>query len=576
MLKPKSMTIGKKLTAAFLGVAAIALIIGIVGYVGIERTRSNLHNVGINRIPDLQHLAVLNTQRMAIRAQTFDVWTQKDTQHDVAVDAYRRIREQRQASWRAVDEAMAALKSVPRQSERGRDLMARLDQQYQAWRDGYEELDAMIDRFVNNTTDEQRTALYREYRAAIDHLIPVSDTMGATFDELTENNLANTNQIVTSSLAQAMWMERVAVVCMFLGGAMAVGLGIVISRGISRPLGRVSKHLVEMAAGDFTKSIDEQDVKRADEIGRVAQAAATLTESVRRMVGDIAGGVNTVASSSTELSATASQLASGAEETTNQSAQVAAAAEQMSANMNTMAASTEQMSANVKTVSAAIEEVTASVSEMAKSAERAATAAAAANQLVDTGNTQIGQLGSAADEIGKVIEVIQEIAEQTNLLALNATIESARAGEAGKGFAVVATEVKELAKQTAGATEDIRHRIEGIQGSTKQAVKSMEGIGDVIRQVNELSRIIASAVEEQSITTKEIARNMAQSSTAAQTVAKGVAESAMASQEIARIVVGVDQAARQAAQGAAQTQSTGRELSTVAEQLRSLVGQFQV
>ena len=140
----------------------------------------------------------------------------------------------------------------------------------------------------------------------------------------------------------------------------------------------------------------------------------------------------------------------------------------------------------------------------------------------------------------------------------------------------MATEVKELAKQTAAATEDIRKRIEGIQGSTGLAVKSIGDISDVIRQVNDLSRTIASAVEEQSITTKEIARNVAQSSTAAQTVAKGVAESASASQEITRIIVGVDQAAKQSAQGAAQTQSTGSELSTVAEQLRGLVGQFRV
>ena len=244
--------------------------------------------------------------------------------------------------------------------------------------------------------------------------------------------------------------------------------------------------------------------------------------------------------------------------------------------MTTMAASTEQMSANVKTVSAAIEEVNANVGEMAKSAERAAAAAASAAQLVEASNTQIGGLRDAANEIGKVIEVIQDIAEQTNLLALNATIEAARAGDAGKGFAVVATEVKELAKQTAGATEDIRRRIEGIQGSTGLTVKSMDGISDVIRQVNDLSRIIASAVEEQTVTTKEIAGNVAQTSMAAETVAKGVTESAMASREIARIVVGVDQAARQTAQGASQTKSTGHELSTVAEELRSLVGQFRV
>ena len=150
---------------------------------------------------------------------------------------------------------------------------------------------------------------------------------------------------------------------------------------------------------------------------------------------------------------------------------MAAAAEQMSANMSIMSASTEQMSGNVKAVASAVEQLTASINEIAKSAEQAATVANSAAGLAKAGNTTIGDLGTAAGEIGKVIEVIQDIAEQTNLLALNATIEAARAGDAGKGFAVVATEVKELARQTAAATEDIRRRIGGIQTSTGQVVQ---------------------------------------------------------------------------------------------------------
>ena len=154
------------------------------------------------------------------------------------------------------------------------------------------------------------------------------------------------------------------------------------------------------------------------------------------------------------------------------------------------------------------------------------------------------QLGAAADEIGKVIEVIQDIAEQTNLRALNATIEAARAGEAGKGFAVVATEVKELAKQTASATDDIRRRIEGIQNSTGESVRAIGEISEVIKNVNEVSRTIASAVEEQSITTREIAQNVAQTTTAAEAVSRGVAESASACQEVTRNISQVDQANR--------------------------------
>jgi methyl-accepting chemotaxis protein len=396
----------------------------------------------------------------------------------------------------------------------------------------------------------------------------------ALLDKMVEADGIEADSASTRAATRANATKTLSLVAMFISVALALGLGILVSRGITRPIRRAADMLKDISEGegDLTKRLT---VDNHDEIGETARYFNQFVEKLQGTMGRIVANVNTVASSATELSATAAQLASGAEETTNQSAQVAAATEQMSANMTTMAASSEQMSANVKTVSAAIEQVTAGVGEMAKSAERAAAAAANATQLVDASNTQVGDLGSAAEQIGKVIEVIQDIAEQTNLLALNATIEAARAGDAGKGFAVVATEVKELARQTAGATEDIRKRIDGIQRSTGLTVKSIGGIGDVIRQVNDLSRTIASAVEEQSVTTKEIARNVAQTSTAAQTVAKGVAESASASQEIARIIVGVDQAAKQTAQGASQTQSTGRGLSTVAEQLRSLVGQFK-
>ncbi len=393
-------------------------------------------------------------------------------------------------------------------------------------------------------------------------------------DKIIEINRVVVAAILESAETRAGTMKALNLAAMFISVALATGLGIVISRAVTRPIRRTAGMLKDISEGegDLTMRLT---VTSRDEIGDMATYFNRFVEKLQGIIGRIAGSVATVASSATELSATATQLASGAEETTNQSAQVAAAAEQMSANMTTMAASTEQMSANVKTVTAAVEEVTVSVSEMTKSTERAAAAAKDANQLIAASNTQMSNLRDAADQIGHVIEVIQDIADQTNLLALNATIEAARAGDAGKGFAVVASEVKELAKQTAGATGNIRQRIEGIQGSTSLAVESMDGIGGVIRQVSELSQIIASAVEGQRISTRDIAISMAQSATAAQAVAKGVTESASASEEIARIIVGVDQAARQTAQGASQTKSTGSELSAVAEQLRSLIGQFK-
>jgi methyl-accepting chemotaxis protein len=344
---------------------------------------------------------------------------------------------------------------------------------------------------------------------------------------------------------------------------------------------KLGQILSAVADGNLTKAYDaphadEDTAEVASTFGAIGSAVNSMCEKLRGVFGSLTTNAGQLASTSTQLSATATQLAGGAEETTTQSATVAAAAEEMSTNMTNMAASTEQMTANVKAVSTAVEELTASIGEIAKTAGQTSTIASTAAQLADSSNVTIGKLGTAADEIGKVIEVIQDIAEQTNLLALNATIEAARAGEAGKGFAVVATEVKELAKQTANATQDIRSRIEGIQASTGEAVRSIKEVGEAIQRVNAASTTIAAAVEEQSVTTREIASNVHQTALAASTVSTGVAESATACAEITRNMTGVDQAAQQTAQGASQTQVVGSELSTLSEQLRGMIAQFQV
>lgn len=309
---------------------------------------------------------------------------------------------------------------------------------------------------------------------------------------------------------------------------------------------------------------------------RAADGFNDFLARLQQTVLNVADNASDVSNSSAVLSTSASLVARGTGAITGRSASVAAAAEQLTTNMSNVAASTQQMSDSVKMVASAIEEMTASIDEVAKNAERAATAAADSSRIVGQSNTRIGELSAAAAEIGKVIEVIQEIAEQTNLLALNATIEASRAGDAGKGFAVVATEVKELAQQTAVATDDIRQRILRIQETTSDTVGSIGEIGNAIANVNEVSRIIASAVEEQSITIKEIARNIAQNSVALEQVAGGITDSASTSTEIAHSIAAVNEAIRGAAEGARQTQEASSRLIRIAEQLEGRVDGFQV
>ncbi len=256
----------------------------------------------------------------------------------------------------------------------------------------------------------------------------------------------------------------------------------------------------------------------------------------------------------------ATTLASSAEELTAVSQQMAGNAEETATQANVVSAASEEVSKNVAAVAAGGEQMQSSIREIAKNANEAARVAKNAVGVAHTTNETVTKLGESSIEIGNVIKVITSIAQQTNLLALNATIEAARAGEAGKGFAVVANEVKELAKQTAKATEDISQKIEAIQGDTKAAVGAIGEIGTIINQINDISNSIASAVEEQTVTTNEINRSMAEAS-------KGVGD-------ITRNITGVAMAAKETTQGASDTQKASRELSEMAARLQTAVARF--
>ena len=258
----------------------------------------------------------------------------------------------------------------------------------------------------------------------------------------------------------------------------------------------------------------------------------------------------------------AAALASSSEELTAVSQQMAGNAEETATQANVVSAASEQVSQNVASVASASEEMQASIREIAKNANESARVAKNAVNVATSTNETVKKLGESSQEIGNVIKVITSIAQQTNLLALNATIEAARAGEAGKGFAVVANEVKELAKQTAKATEDIAQRINAIQGDTKGAVSAIEEISTIINQINDISNSIASAVEEQTATTNEIGRN--------------VTEAARGTSEIAHNIAVVASAAEQTTSAAKDTESAAKSLTEMATQLQALVNRFRL
>jgi len=378
---------------------------------------------------------------------------------------------------------------------------------------------------------------------------------------------------VTSANTIAQRGRLITLVVLIVGIVLAITLGFLLTYLITKPLVKGVDLARAMAAGDLTRTMD---VDQGDEIGILAKSLNEMAQNLRRMFADISKGVVTVGDSSIQLAAISNQMSAGAESTAARSGQVAAAAEQMSANQTSIAAAMEQASVNVNMVAAATEEMSATINEIASNSSKTKEITSEAVHQSQKASERVNELGRAADEINKVTEVITEISEQTNLLALNATIEAARAGEAGKGFAVVANEIKDLAKQTAEATLDIKNKVQGIQEATGVTVKEINEISAVIADVDKIVATIAAAVEEQTATTKEIAQNVHQASQGIAEVNENVSQSSTVATEIASDIATVNDSANEINKASHQVKVSAEELSGVADKLKVLVGQFKI
>ena len=407
----------------------------------------------------------------------------------------------------------------------------------------------------------------------------VATNMDKVSDSL-ERHMRETETGAVKSTSTAKGGMAVVFIC---GLALSITASIFLTRSITRPVGAVAEAARAIASGDVNVSLVVS--ARKDEIGDLEKAFQSLIDynrtvaaccealgrgdltvavepksdkdllaqnfthavaSLRDTICQMAESSSSLASASEELSATAAQMSSNAEETAAQSGAVSSAAEQIASNVQTVVSGSEEMSASIK--------------EISTNAHEAAKVAGNGVKIAGEANQKVIKLSESSQQIGQVIKVITSIAEQTHLLALNATIEAARAGEAGKGFAVVANEVKELAKETAKATEDISAKIEAIQADTHGAIDGITEISRIIAQINDIQNSIASAVEEQTATTNEISRN--------------IADVATGNQEIARNVTGVATAAKSTTEGAEYTNKAAGELARLATTLQSLVRQF--
>ncbi|MGA8493821.1 MAG: methyl-accepting chemotaxis protein [Terriglobales bacterium] len=447
-----------------------------------------------------------------------------------------------------------------------RDALAEMKTQLTALRDAQETA-------MKHATGGEHDAVSRAGNEFADKATPANEAIKAAMGKIADSNDKLLQQETERMDAETRSMTITIAVATFVGVFIGVVVAFFIIRDIFAAAKREKLAADELAQGAERERLAAQELtQKVDSILTVVSAAGQgdltqeiavhgsdaigqMGEGLAKFFADLRGSIGSIGAS-------AMSLASASEELTTVSQQMSANAEETSAQTKVVSGATVQVNQNLQTVATGAEEMGASIKEIAKNATQAAQVATSAVKAAETANATVSKLGDSSAEIGQVIKVITSIAQQTNLLALNATIEAARAGEAGKGFAVVANEVKELAKKTAKATEDISRKIETIQVDAKAAVDSIGTISEVINQINGISNTIATAVEEQNATTNEMARN--------------VSEAAHGSGEITSNIAGVAEAAESTSRGAGDTQKAAQQLVETSTELRRLVEQFKI
>ncbi len=352
------------------------------------------------------------------------------------------------------------------------------------------------------------------------------------------------------------------------------GLIIFLATRIAKPIRKADAFFRDISEGegDLTSRLI---VKSRDELEDMAKSFNTFADKLQGMIGYIAKESVGINDSAGTLQGISTGLATVAEDTLNKSTSAASAVEEMSTNMHLVAGSMDDAAANVNAVASAIEEMTSTINEIAEISEKARAITDNAVAQAANASVSVDELGSAAQEITQVLETITEISQQVDLLALNATIEAARAGEAGKGFAVVANEIKDLAKQTAQATDQIKQRIESIQRTTKATVSVIADIGTVVGENSEIVNTIATAVEEQSVTAEEISKNVSKISVTIQEVNNNVSESSTVSQMVSEQIADISNSSKGMNDNAQQVDENSKTLNALAQSLEKLVSTFR-
>jgi len=390
---------------------------------------------------------------------------------------------------------------------------------------------------------------------------------------VTTKNTEYAKNTLATDMESASHTEAIFWILLMAACGAGAGVGYLVSRSIVQPLGRTQDILSRMAGKDFSVRLSSAS---KDEIGQMARSLDATLETLGGVLSGIQGNAQELGGASEELSAVSQQMSQAASRTSERAGSVSVAAEEMSSSMQSVSAASEQSATSISMVAAAVEELSSTVAEIARNAETTRSEMAAAVQSVEETVGRMEHLDVAGLEIGKVVDLIVDISDQTKLLALNATIEAARAGEAGKGFAVVAGEVKNLARSTAAATEEIRKQVSGMQESTRFAVDGIRGVRRMIDEAAGNVVTIASSVEEQSIATRDISGNVGQAAAGVKEVTRCVAEAATTARSIASDVAAVRNDNRAVEESSTQVRETAGSLAKMAALQQATMLEFKL